>query len=432
MALERLNSPESNSQIVRQLESGLPNFRFTPFLEKEFRAFHRAQLMSGGRRAAMVALIFVLAVTGLVSLLGATPVGAFPGIVAAAVLAPLSGVMLLATSIKAVHRHHDTVAVVCVSVAGVCCIYLAQIATLNGSGYLIAGAVLILLSASNILGLRPEIEVGLAVFLVVVNLLSGVVVGLPAGELIYFTAVLGAASGIGTAASYRRDQSLRNAFVEQRLLNELAQRDGLTGLYNRRTFDDYIQRVWRQARREQETVEIIFIDIDHFKNYNDFHGHQAGDDCLRQVALSISRAAKRPFDFGARYGGEEFVLVLYGPPADYARELPEQLRKGIIDLAIRHSGSSVAPTITVSIGVALADPASGRSLTGAIQAADEALYEAKRNGRNCVVFKDASDSEVETGNFRAAGYSSSTSDQYSASSSTDPQPAEPPPSAAAR
>jgi len=94
--------------------------------------------------------------------------------------------------------------------------------------------------------------------------------------------------------------------------------------------------------------------------------------------------------------------VLYGPPSDYARSLPEQLRQEIMELAIPHEGSKVAPSITVTIGVAIADPASGRSLTGAIQAADEALYEAKQCGRNRVVFKDASESEVETGNFRAA------------------------------
>jgi diguanylate cyclase (GGDEF)-like protein len=233
-------------------------------------------------------------------------------------------------------------------------------------------------------------------------MLTGLFVGLPMRELLLMTAILGAATVIGTVSSYNWDRTMRKAFIEQRMLNELAQRDGLTGLYNRRIFDDYIQRVWRQARRDQVSVEIIFIDIDHFKVYNDLHGHQAGDDCLRKVAASISRAAKRPFDFSARYGGEEFVLVLYGPPDDYARTLPEQLRQAIIELAIQHEGSHVAPTITVSIGVALADPSSGRSLTGAIQAADEALYEAKQSGRNRVVFKDASESEVETGNFRAA------------------------------
>jgi diguanylate cyclase (GGDEF)-like protein len=132
------------------------------------------------------------------------------------------------------------------------------------------------------------------------------------------------------------------------------------------------------------------------------YGHQAGDDCLKKVAQTIARSAKRPFDFCARYGGEEFVLVLYGPPADYARALPEQIRHDVMDLAIEHQGSEIGSLVTVSVGVALAHAGSGRSLTGAIQTADEAMYEAKQAGRNRVVFKDASESEIETGNFRAA------------------------------
>src|SRR5690606_15776382 len=108
----------------------------------------------------------------------------------------------------------------------------------------------------------------------------------------------------------------------------------------------------------------VLIDIDYFKIYNDLYGHQAGDDCLKKVADSIARCAKRPFDFSARYGGEEFVLVLYGPPEDYARSLPEQIRRDVMALAIPHEGSRVANFVTVSVGVALAEPGSGRSLTG--------------------------------------------------------------------
>jgi diguanylate cyclase (GGDEF)-like protein len=226
--------------------------------------------------------------------------------------------------------------------------------------------------------------------------------GLPLGELFYMTAILGAAAVIGGIATYNVEHALRTNFLETRLLNELAERDGLTGLYNRRLFDDYIRRVWRQSRREEVAIEIIFVDIDNFKIYNDLHGHQAGDDCLKKVANSIARCAKRPFDFCARYGGEEFVLVLYGPPEDYARNLPEQIRCDVMDLAIQHEGSEVADVVTVSVGVALARAGSKRSLTGAIQTADEAMYQAKKEGRNRVVFKDSNQSEVETGNFRVA------------------------------
>ena len=106
---------------------------------------------------------------------------------------------------------------------------------------------------------------------------------------------------------------------------------------------------------------ILFVadPLDHFKIYNDLYGHQAGDDCLKKVASTIARCAKRPFDFLARYGGEEFVLVLYGPPEDYARALPEQIRADVLDLVIPHAGSIAAQH--VSVETAFAQDVCGRA-----------------------------------------------------------------------
>jgi len=402
MALEKLNRPDLDSQILRQLETGTPDLRFTPMLEKEFRQFCTTQMVSRGRLAASVAFLFALTISSIEIVFPGPVIDQIPSIVPFALLAPLLGVILLTTYIPALARYYEPIAGTAVLLAGLCSIYLTQVASLNGASYVLASVVLIILYACRFLGFRFALGVMLASCLVVTHFFSGLLVGLPMREVLYMTAILGAAAVIGTVSSYNWERTLRKAFIEQRLLNELAQRDGLTGLYNRRIFDDYVQRIWRQAKRDHVPVEIIFIDIDHFKIFNDLYGHQAGDDCLRKVGYTISRSAKRAFDFSARYGGEEFVLVLYGPPEDYARSLPEQLRQEIIELAIQHEGSNVASTLTVSIGVALADPSSGRSLTGAIQAADEALYEAKQGGRNRVIFKDASESEVETGNFRTA------------------------------
>src|SRR5690606_1366922 len=115
----------------------------------------------------------------------------------------------------------------------------------------------------------------------------------------------------------------------------------------------------------------------------------AGDDSLKRVAETIARCAKRPFDFTARYGGEEFVLLLYGPPSDYSRSLPEQIRLDVQALSILHERSQAADVVTVSVGVVTMEPSSARSLQGLIQIADEALYQAKQEGRNRVVFKKA-------------------------------------------
>jgi diguanylate cyclase (GGDEF)-like protein len=281
--------------------------------------------------------------------------------------------------------------------------YITHLAALEGHSYLFSGLVLVILYACLFLGLLFHTAIAITMLLIATHLAMGYALELPFSQLFYMTAILGAAGVIGGISTYNLEHSLRTNFLETRLLNELAERDGLTGLYNRRIFDDYIRRVWRQSRRENVAIQIVFVDIDYFKIYNDLYGHQAGDDCLKRVASTIARCAKRPFDFCARYGGEEFVLVLYGPPEDYARSLPEQIRCDVMDLAIAHEGSRAGNVVTVSVGVALARAASNRSLTGAIQTADEALYEAKREGRNSVVFKDSDASEVETGNFRV-GY----------------------------
>jgi diguanylate cyclase (GGDEF)-like protein len=212
---------------------------------------------------------------------------------------------------------------------------------------------------------------------------------------------------------YQLESTVRRSFIESRELVELAREltelDGLTGLNNRRTYDIYIDRIWRQSRREQAVLTIMFVDIDHFKAYNDRYGHQSGDDTLKAVADVIAAHAKRPLDFVARYGGEEFVLALYGSPADpnlypeneAARMHAETLREGIAALQIPHDDSTTGEYLTVSIGVAVILPGARRSLAGAVQMADEALYQAKEEGRNRVVVIQTGDSKFRTGRFRA-------------------------------
>jgi diguanylate cyclase (GGDEF)-like protein len=305
-----------------------------------------------------------------------------------------------AISVPSAQRYYTEVVAVGVSLIGLVVTYIAHLGALSGSSYVLAGLVLVVLYGCLFLGLLFNVGIGIAAILIAGHFATGIVVGLPFDALYYSTAILGGAAVIGGISSYNLERALRTNFLETRVLNELAQRDGMTGLYNRRIFDDYVERLWRQSRREGTAVAIIFVDLDFFKLYNDLYGHQAGDDCLKRIAKCIALGAKRPFDFAARYGGEEFVLVLYGPPDDYARSVPEQIRRDVLDLAIPHAGSQAAKHVTVSVGLALARANTNRSLAGAIQSADEALYQAKREGRNRVVFKDSDSDDVETGNFR--------------------------------
>jgi diguanylate cyclase (GGDEF)-like protein len=401
MELPKLDTGSLGSPFADQLKRGFAKLRFAGLLEKEFRDFYTAQNLPRARLSGLIALILVLAVTSIDLILGSHTDGQL-NTLRLGVLCPLVAVIGIAISLPGANRYYTEVAAVGVTLVGLVVTYISHLAALNGQSYVLAGLVLVILYACLFLGLLFDVAVTIAALLVLTHFVMGALLGLPLNELYHMTAILGAAAVIGGIATYNLEHALRTNFLETRLLNELAERDGLTGLYNRRIFDDYIGRVWRQSRREDVALEIIFIDIDFFKIYNDLYGHQAGDDCLKKVAASIARCAKRPFDFLARYGGEEFVLVLYGPPEDYARSLPEQIRCDVLDLLLPHGGSSAAKHVTVSVGVALARAGTTRSLNGAIQTADEALYQAKREGRNRVIFKDTNDSEVETGNFRVA------------------------------
>jgi len=222
----------------------------------------------------------------------------------------------------------------------------------------------------------------------------------PPREPMLATSMLLVVNGIGGFCCYQLEYTVRRSFLESKVLGQLAERDGLTGLYNRRSFDEYIERIWRQSRREQQQLTIMLVDIDHFKSFNDYYGHQAGDDALKEVAKVINLSAQRPLDFAARFGGEEFALVLYGPAKDYGQELPDQLREAVRDLKIVNEESPTNHYLTVSIGVAMVHPDAKRSIAGAIQMADEALYEAKEAGRNQVKVR-APDAHVQTGRFRA-------------------------------
>jgi diguanylate cyclase (GGDEF)-like protein len=399
MDVSRLDPDDYGSAYAEQLKRGFPGLRFNGLLEKDFREFYVAQNLPRARLSGLIALIVVLSVACIDLLLGTNTAGTL-NTLRLGVLCPLLIVLGVAISVPAAQRYYTEVVAVGVTLIGFVVTYIAHLGALAGSSYVLAGLVLVVLYGCLFLGLLFNVAMAVTGIMIAAHFITGLAVDLPFDALYYSTAILGGAAVIGGISTYNLEYALRTNFLETRLLNELAERDGMTGLYNRRIFDDYMERLWRQSRRERLSVALIFVDIDFFKVYNDLYGHQAGDDCLKRVAKCIARGAKRPFDFAARYGGEEFVLVLYGPPDEYARSVPEQIRRDVLELEIPHAGSQAAKHVTVSVGFSLASPETSRSLMGAIQTADEALYQAKREGRNRVVFKDTESDGVETGNFR--------------------------------
>ena len=190
-------------------------------------------------------------------------------------------------------------------------------------------------------------------------------------------------------AQQQRDEAyraLRDLQIELEKKNKELQRlsslDGLTGIANRRRFDEYLEQEWLRAARGNKILSLVLTDIDHFKTYNDNYGHQGGDEVLRRVAQSLETGTHRPGDLVARYGGEEFAIILPDTDPSGAARVAEAIREVVERLNIPHGYSTAADYVTISMGVASIIPREGGLPSTLIEAADEALYEAKHSGRN--------------------------------------------------
>jgi diguanylate cyclase (GGDEF)-like protein len=188
---------------------------------------------------------------------------------------------------------------------------------------------------------------------------------------------------IGACGCYALERANRMAFLDRRRLADVAMHDGLTGLLNRAALEEQVRKLYLQAARDQLAVSVVLIDIDHFKAYNDRYGHQAGDQCLREVASAVRRAARRrPLDLVARYGGEELIAVLFGADRAHAEATARAVLDSVRELRIPHAASLTRPYLTASVGAATLAAGSDYSHDLAVQMADRALYAAKAEGRD--------------------------------------------------
>ena len=176
------------------------------------------------------------------------------------------------------------------------------------------------------------------------------------------------------------DRTVESLERANEALAKLSRTDELTGLANRRCFDEKLESEWQRHRRDRKPISLVLGDVDFFKHFNDLYGHQAGDECLSAVGAALRRLVKRPADLAARYGGEEFVMVLPSTHAEGARHLAELARAEVEHLSVARASGGV----TLSIGVATLVPGTGPA-TDLTRLADEALYLAKSKGRNRVV-----------------------------------------------
>lgn len=193
------------------------------------------------------------------------------------------------------------------------------------------------------------------------------------------------AVGLQVAGAVHLARALNRLEMDNSHLKQLSLSDGLTGVANRRSFDQSLEREWAAHEHSGESMALLLVDVDCFKAFNDALGHPGGDECLRVLAQTLTRVASGARVHLSRYGGEEFVLLLAGADLADARRLADALRSAVEQLALHHPNSPVARYVTVSIGVSAARPEPTSRPQSLLISADRALYAAKKAGRNCVV-----------------------------------------------
>ena len=388
-----------DSPHARQLQAGFPWLTFNADLEPEFRRTHFDENLLHTRVNLCLGVIITIAFSAVEATVLGPQLNRVPSMIHMLVIIPLLLIGLASSFSAQRHRIYPPFAMIAATLLGLSVAAIQIIASLGGTSILFPCLMLTIIFIYFMGGLIFYHALAANVIVMLVYLAAGTSLQMPSHEFAYDAMSMIAANLFGASIVYMHEKTSRIRFLEACLLREMVARDGLTGIQNRHMFDQHIQRVWQQAVRDQERVAVLLADIDCFKDYNDRYGHQAGDECLRAVALSLNQCARRPLDFVARYGGEEFAVVLYEASREYVAEVLTRIQRSIAELNIPHEASRVATRLTLSIGAAFILPTSNRTPDGLIQLADEALYSAKEQGRNQVVVMEAEYHTLRTGRF---------------------------------
>ena len=397
---DRLPTPDlPDSPQARQLKAGFPWLTFTPELEPEFRRSHLDEHLLYTRVNLGLAVIISIAFSAMESVVLGHELNRIPSMIHLFVIIPTLLIGLAVSFSPQRHRIYPPLAVILATILGLGVAATQIVAALGGMPILFPCMMLAITFIYFMGGLIFYHALAANLIVIFFYLAAGTTLQLPGREFAYDALAMIAANLFGATVVYMHERTSRMRFLEACLLREMVARDGLTGIQNRRMFDQHIERVWQQAVRDGERVAVLLADIDCFKDYNDRYGHQAGDECLRAVAVCLSQCARRPLDFVARYGGEEFAVILYEASREYVAEVLTRIQRSIAELNIAHEASRVASRLTLSIGAAFILPSSARTHEGLIQLADEALYSAKEQGRNRVVVMEAEYHTLRTGRF---------------------------------
>jgi diguanylate cyclase (GGDEF)-like protein len=373
---------EDRSLFSTQFALGFRSLSFIPELETQFRHYYLEHNPGQLKRALPIALVLTLlfALTDNLRL----PADAF------AQLIPFRIVQLGTLMVLAVLVWRDVKPLLEIGVITVLAVYgittPAILGLINASGEFspISAHLLVLSFCYFLAGLRFYHAMFAGMIISLAYPASQAFFGSPIPNLAFNCFMIMAFNVLGLCGAYFLEYAARENYLGRQLLSELALFDGLTGLLNRRAFGLDLEKICRQAKRDKVEVSVAMIDVDHFKEFNDYFGHVQGDHCLRTLATALRDSIKRPLDKAGRYGGEEFILVWYDCNEKAAGKLGEVAREEVEALAIPHGPGATQRSVTVSVGVASGKPGDMTDSSSLIRAADRALYEAKAAGRNRV------------------------------------------------
>ncbi len=390
-----------DSPYAAELRRGVSHQRFAPAIEAEYLATHLDRVHL--RVKIWYPLVAILTAIFAVVQVRSTGIWSVGSLLLTAVLAPLTIVMSVVVWTRYYQRLFKPLARILPAVQLAAMAFVCAIRIVDGAVQEMSLLAMNVFAIFFFGGLMVTSAVVVSTVMLVSFVISAMIYQMQPDLALTGVVVILMIAGPAAVVGREIETAYRRNFLEGVLIRELAARDGLTGVMNRRAFDEHLLRLWQQGMRDQRTITLMIIDLDHFKALNDRHGHQVGDAALRRVAQGIQNFARRPLDIAARYGGEEFAILLYDFAEPQVNVIAEQVRRAIEGFAVEHGAANAGPVVTVSIGVGVVEPALNRTPHGAIQLADEALYEAKRTGRNRVVVRGLEQYRaLETGAFKSA------------------------------
>ncbi|HVL00960.1 MAG TPA: GGDEF domain-containing protein [Dongiaceae bacterium] len=376
----------------RQLKQGFSSLQFSPELEAEFRTFFHGRNVVKQRGAIIVGIILLLALVPLDSLFIRDNKALELYLLGRIWIAvPVLLLALVFTFRQNLRRFFSAFSFAIIGLIGITNAIITVYSQVRGTPLPYESLLLIIMVTFSLGGMQFRRALTCAT-IVALSYVSLAEIYLPMGEAKYHTYFfIFATMLVGAVSGYTLEYQVRLGFLQRGALKNLAKTDPLTGLYNRGAINQKLNHLIYYAFRERKPVTLLLVDVDFFKNYNDFYGHIQGDNCLIQIANALADCCKRPLDFAGRYGGEEFLVMWFDAEPNEAETFARRVRDSIRELGIRHDASGVHSEVTISGGMVTGVPDSQHLTEKLLHQADQCMYRSKESGRNRIIIQDFGD-----------------------------------------